>query len=106
MNPPYSRGASAQAVDKFLEQYDYGSFEEGIVLMNASTDTNWFQRMWKVASAVCLTNHRIAFEASDGKASSGNTKGQVFFYFGKNPAKFISVFEGNDVGVTVKTGNL
>ena len=102
MNPPYSKGASSNAVDKFLEEYDHGSFDEGVVLMNASTDTNWFHRMINVASAVCLTKGRIAFEDAGGKSSAGNTKGQVFFYFGKNTSRFHKEFEG--YGYVFNTG--
>lgn len=92
MNPPYSRGMSSQAVDRFLDQYDYGAFDQAVVLMNASTDTNWFHRLAKASSAFCLTNFRIAFENTDGKSKSGNTKGQVFFYFGPEPDRFKKVF--------------
>jgi phage N-6-adenine-methyltransferase len=92
MNPPYSRGLSSQAVDRFLDQYDYGAFDQAVVLMNASTDTNWFHRLAKACSAFCLTNFRIAFENTDGKSKSGNTKGQVFFYFGPDPSNFKKVF--------------
>lgn len=92
MNPPYSRGMSSLAVDRFLDQFDYGAFDQAIVLMNASTDTNWFHRLAKACSAFCLTNFRIAFENTDGKSKSGNTKGQVFFYFGPDPTSFKKVF--------------
>jgi len=92
MNPPYSRGMSSQAVDRFLDQYDYGAFDQAIVLMNASTDTNWFHRLAKSCSAFCLTNFRIAFDNTDGKSKSNNTKGQVFFYFGPDPKNFKRVF--------------
>jgi phage N-6-adenine-methyltransferase len=92
MNPPYSRGASSMAVDKFLDEYDHGSFDEAIVLMNASTDTNWYQRMMRVCNAIAFTGFRISFENNDGKTKSGNTKGQVFFYFGQNEAKFMKDF--------------
>lgn len=102
MNPPYSKGASSLAVDKFLEEFDHGSFDEGIVLMNASTDTNWFHRMVIVAAAVCLTKGRISFEDAGGKSSAGNTKGQVFFYFGKNVKRFSDEFEA--YGFIFKTG--
>lgn len=104
MNPPYSKGASSKAVDKFLDEYDVGSFDQAIVLMNASTDTNWFHRLGTVASAICLTKGRISFIGTGGKATSGNTKGQVFFYFGKQVDKFDAVFSQH--GMVLKTGVL
>lgn len=104
MNPPYSRGASSKAVDKFLEEYDHGSFESAVVLMNSSTDTHWFHRLLRVASAVCFTEGRISFEDAGGKTSSSNTKGQVFFYFGKDVDKFKSVFSCH--GAVLSTNNV
>ena len=92
MNPPYSRGMSSLAVDKFIDEFNYGSFDEAIVLMNSSTDTNWFHRMATICSALCFTKGRISFIADDGKKSSGNTKGQVFFYIGRDIEKFRKVF--------------
>ena len=92
MNPPYSAGLSSKAVDKFIEEFNYGSFDKAIVLMNSSTDTNWFHRMATICSALCFTKGRISFIADDGKKSSGNTKGQVFFYIGRDIERFRSVF--------------
>ena len=92
LNPPYSAGLSSKAVDKFIEEYNYGSFDQAIVLMNSSTDTNWFHRMATICTALCFTKGRIAFIADDGKKSSGNTKGQVFFYIGNDIEVFRTVF--------------
>lgn len=102
MNPPYSRGLSSKAVEKFIEQYDYGAFDQAVVLMNASTDTAWFHRMSGVASALCLTRGRISFVGAGNKVASGNTKGQVFFYAGKNVDKFSKVF--GEFGLVLMTG--
>ena len=104
MNPPYSRGASSKAVERFLEQYDNGAFAQAVVLMNASTDTNWFHQMINVASAFCLTKGRISFEDAGGKKSSGNTKGQVFFYFGNKAKTFKKTF--SEYGYVVLTENI
>ena len=104
MNPPYSRGTSVQAVEKFLEEYDYGSFNQAVVLMNASTDTFWFHQMVGICSAFCLTKGRISFEDAGGKKSSGNTRGQVFFYFGRKAKTFKNVFSNH--GYVVITENV
>ena len=104
MNPPYSKGASSKAVDKFLEQFDHGAFDQAIVLMNSSTDTNWFHRLANVANAVCFTKGRISFIGSGGKKSSGNTKGQVFFYFGSRAKTFEKTFKEH--GLVLMTGTV
>lgn len=93
MNPPYSSGMCGKAVDTFLGEFQAGSFKEGIVLVNNATDTLWWDSLMRLASAVCFTDHRIAFWNVDGKASSGNTRGQAFVYFGKDVARFAREFD-------------
>lgn len=100
MNPPYSGKLCAEAVNMFLDEFAKGSFTEGIFLVNNGTETRWFQRAFGLASAVCFTNHRISFWNEDGKSMSGNTRGQAFFYLGKNPDRFIEAFKEH--GATFK----
>ena len=96
MNPPYSRGLCAQAADRFVQQYEAGAFKRGIVLTNNATDTFWFNTLLESASAVCFTDHRIAFVSPDGKAVSGNTRGQAFFlYESDGRAKTLERFRDN-----------
>lgn len=104
MNPPYSSGMASKAIDKFLEQYDANAFDQAIVLMNSSTDTLWFHRLVGAAKAVCFTKGRISFQDAGGKKSSGNTKGQVFFYFGDNVDKFHNTF--SQYGFVMNTGTI
>lgn len=92
MNPPYSQGLVSKAVKHFLQEWDAGSFSEGIVLVNNATDTKWFRAMVAKAEAICFTDHRISFWNADGKRVSGNTRGQCFFYFGPNHLKFSKIF--------------
>jgi phage N-6-adenine-methyltransferase len=81
MNPPYSGKLCSQAVTRFLDEFAAGSFSEGIILVNNATETKWFQRALQECAAVCFTGHRISFWNADGKAQSGNTRGQAFLYF-------------------------
>jgi DNA N-6-adenine-methyltransferase Dam len=82
MNPPYGRDCRA-AIEKFIREFQCGSFQTGITLVNNATETRFFQALLQTASAVCFTDHRIAFWNSDGKVISGNTRGQAFFLFSK-----------------------
>ncbi len=91
MNPPYSKGLATKCVDKFLEERS--KFKEGMVLMNSATDTQWFLKMRMAATSVCMTVGRISFEDAGGKTVTGNTKRQVFFYFGSNTDEFCKVFK-------------
>lgn len=93
MNPPYSSGMCGKAVTAFLEEYQRGRFDTGIVLVNNATDTLWWDDLMRLADAVCFTDHRISFWNVDGKASSGNTRGQAFIYFGKDVARFTREFD-------------
>lgn len=93
MNPPYSAGLCGRAINRFIDQYAAGNFAEGIVLVNNATDTRWFNALVKYCDAICFTDHRISFWNADRKNISGNTRGQAFFYFGKNLFKFKKVFE-------------
>ncbi len=82
MNPPYGRSCRP-AVEKFVEEFVSGHFSTGIVLVNNATETRFFQLLLNTSAAVMFTNHRIAFTNADGKRISGNTRGQAFFYFGR-----------------------
>lgn len=82
MNPPYGRDCRA-AVEKFIREFQCGSFQIGIALVNNITETRAGQQLLQTASAVCFTNHRIAFWNSDGKVISGNTRGQMFCFYAK-----------------------
>lgn len=82
MNPPYSAQLIARAVETLIEARSAGHVAQAVVLVNNSTDTQWFKALREAAEGVCMTTHRIAFESTDGKRISGNTRGQVFFYLG------------------------
>lgn len=91
MNPPYGKPCRA-AVEKFVEEFQRGSFKAGIVLVNNATETRAGQLLLQTSAAACFTNHRISFYNSDGKKISGNTRGQVFFYFGAKVGLFRKTF--------------
>lgn len=93
MNPPYSGKLCSEAVARFLSEWEKGSFTQGVFLVNNATETKWFQRALQLATAVCFTNHRISFWNADGKKMSGNTRGQAFFYFGKDVKNFEKAFK-------------
>lgn len=107
VNPPYGQGIITKAIKKLIEEYQEGKFEECILLVNNATDTHWFHSLRPFVSAICFTEGRIAFlsPAKDGvlKEVSANTRGQVFFYFGKNAKAFIAEYKG--MGWTFEVNN-
>ena len=95
MNPPYSAKLVASCMYKFLHEYRAGHIQSGIILTNNATETRWFQATLDICLGLCLTDHRIGFWNADGKGVSNNTRGQVFFYFGKGYRQFKSHFKAH-----------
>lgn len=92
MNPPYGRKMIDASVDIFLANVKSKSIAQAVVLVNNATETKWFQSLLRYAPILCMPGRRIAFETEDGKHVSGNTRGQVFFYFGQRVQRFKKVF--------------
>jgi len=93
MNPPYGRKIIDASVEIFLTNWTNESITQAIVLVNNATETKWFQSLLSSSPVLCMPSRRIAFETDDGKHVSGNTRGQVFFYFGHKTDRFESVFK-------------
>lgn len=92
MNPPYGRTLMTPAAERWCAEYESGTFDAGIALVNNATEAKWFLMLWDRASAFLFTDHRIAFESPDHKTISSNTRGQFFFYFGEQCSRFIDEF--------------
>ena len=92
MNPPYSAELVQQFSAKFSAEYEKGNIEEGIVLVNNATETNWFIGLVKNAKAVCFPKGRIRY-TSKNRESMAPLQGQAFLYFGNNADKFIDTFK-------------
>ncbi len=91
MNPPFGK-LFRPAVEKFVQEYQRGSFQQGIVLANNATETRAVQLMFRTCSCVAFPDHRLAFNNVDGKRISGNTRGQMFCYFGPDARSFRKTF--------------
>jgi phage N-6-adenine-methyltransferase len=99
LNPPYAQPAIGHFVDKMLMEAASGRIEEAIMLTHNYTDTGWFQKAARAATAICFTKGRIKFVSPDGEVAAP-TQGQAFFYFGSDPGIFFDVFR--DVGLIVE----
>jgi phage N-6-adenine-methyltransferase len=90
-NPPYSK--PRPFIDKIVESYQSGEIESAILLVNSSTDTDWFHFAFENAKLTCFTDGRISFWRADtNEKKDKNRYGQAFFYFGNEPEKFKAVF--------------
>lgn len=91
LNPPYERGLIERFVIKLLMEKAAERTTEAIVLVNAQTDTVWFQYLKPVASAECYPTGRVRFLNSDGKPGMPLV-GQAIFYLGRRPEQFVAAF--------------
>ena len=62
-NPPYSK--PAPFIEKIVKAYQSGEIEAAILLVNSSTDTNWFHFAFNNATLTCFTNKRIVISHSN-----------------------------------------
>jgi hypothetical protein len=92
LNPPYRQPLMGGFVSKLLAEIAGGNVTEAILLGNNYTETEWFHQVAAKATATCLVRGRIKFDAGPGSPPSTPTRGQVFFYFGENVARFAEVF--------------
>jgi phage N-6-adenine-methyltransferase len=91
MNPPYSSNLIIQFVDKLSQSFESGDVKSAIVLVNNATETRWFGKLIKQASAVVFTSGRVKFLDPQGSPGAP-LQGQAIVYLGDNPDLFISEF--------------
>jgi hypothetical protein len=93
LNPPYCKSGSISNQElwtcRLIAQYTAGITTQAVLLVNASTDTGWFQRLWKYP--ICFTNHRINFW-SVADQQGGPTHGSALVYLGPHAERFTSLF--------------
>ena len=88
MNPPYAQPLVNEFSKAITEKYQSGEIQQACVLVNNATETEWFQRMFRVASAACFLLHRVKFLDPDGNASGAPLQGQAVLYMGKDAVAF------------------
>lgn len=109
-NPPYSRGLIDKFSTRMIDEFEWGHFNEGLMLVNTANDTKWYQDLLKKSGAVLLVRGRIKFwKMENGKAlekwesekSKKEGKGKIsnhpryvnsLFYFGYNRNGFRDYF--------------
>lgn len=103
-NPPYARGVVNQFTAKMVASYLSGEMQQGILLVNSSTDTNWWQHIAHHCDAICFHKQRVRFlkvkkgELTRGKSSPSHPS--TIFYFGPNATRFVQVFSA--MGTAIK----
>jgi ParB family transcriptional regulator, chromosome partitioning protein len=88
LNPPYC-GEQARWVNKLVAEYEDGSVEQAILLVNAATETAWFQQLYRYT--ICFVRGRIHFKSPNG-GKDWPVFGSAFIYFGKDDTRFVRTF--------------
>ncbi len=86
LNPPFAHPTVKHFADKFLSSFEAGTMPSGIMLSNACTDTNWWQRL-AATGTVCFHEGRIKFKGPHDQGQSP-TLGQTLVYLGPDPVTF------------------
>lgn len=91
LNPPYSQPLIGQFIDKLIVEVNSGSVKQAIVLVNNATETQWWQSLAAIASAVCFPKGRVKFFDPDGNPGAP-LQGQAILYIGTKSARFVEIF--------------
>lgn len=89
MNPPYASDLIWKFIQKIVGERN--SYKQAIVLVNNATETEWFNSLISVASAVCFPRSRVKFYMPDGKTGSP-LQGQAIVYIGDSMSNFLDNF--------------
>jgi hypothetical protein len=89
MNPPYASDLIGKFIDKLIEERS--NYNQAIILVNNATETEWFNKIISIASAVCFPKSRVKFYMPDGKTGAP-LQGQAVIYIGENRNDFLSAF--------------
>jgi phage N-6-adenine-methyltransferase len=96
-NPPYKLPLIARFIGKLFEEIDAKNTTQAILLVNAATETDWFQAALARADAVCFPDGRIHFQ-SETRNSDNPCQGQAILYYGADTRSFGETFAA--LGVT------
>lgn len=92
LNPPQGRGGTAPFMRKLIEHHRSGDVEEAIVLVPNSLDTKWAHDLMNETGLAVFKQGRISFESHERKSATP-ANGQVFFYLGNRPERFVEKFK-------------
>ena len=89
LNPPYARGLIDQFIEKLI--IERSNYAQAIALVHSRTDTDWFQTLGEIASAVAFPRGRIDFYNETGRCQSA-VYGNTLVYIGDRIDAFLKTF--------------
>jgi ParB family chromosome partitioning protein len=96
LNPPYHKELAPKFIKKLVAEFRAGRTTAAILLVNNSTETEWFDVARRACASICYTYGRILFLEPKGdtvvEMENYPTQGQAFFYFGDDVQRFEDVF--------------
>jgi ParB family chromosome partitioning protein len=103
LNPPYGKTGNRSNQDiwssRLVEYYRLGHVGEALLLVNAATDTAWFQALGR-EFPICLIAGRLKFWRPEVPADSP-THGNALVYMGAKTERFETLCK--DVGIPAGT---
>ena len=93
LNPPYSGDLVGKFAEKLKASFENKDINQAVVMVNNATETQWFNNMISVASAVVFPKTRIKFIDVNGNQGNSPLQGQCFIYIGDKRERFLEVFK-------------
>ena len=100
INPPYDK--VGPWVEKMIAEYETGNLKQGIMLVNANTETLWFRKLWPFS--ICFIAGRLSFWNPDKSGSVSAPHGNAAIYLGSNPGGFAVAFRQLGTVYSVNAG--
>ncbi len=104
LNPPYAQPLMGDFAECVSAKFESGEIDQACILVNNATETQWFQRMLAVSSAVCFPKSRIKFLDPTGKPGAP-LQGQAIIYMGDNVEAFGDAFSAEGMVLALRCGN-